>query len=178
MKNLKLFLLPFSGLKLGKHEFIYEIDDSFFNEFEYSIVKKGKLQVHLTLEKQETMLILNFEIKGSIDLNCDKCLALYPSFIDTQDKLIAKFVNEEIADSTDEVIVLNKNESEIDISSFIYEMITLAVPYVSICNNPGNLDFCDKEMLDKLAKLSANENEDNEVEDPRWDALKNIIKNN
>ena len=35
MKNLKAFLIPFTGLKIGKHQFDYQIDNSFFECFEY-----------------------------------------------------------------------------------------------------------------------------------------------
>jgi len=30
------FCIPFSGLKQGKHEFTYEIENTFFESFEYS----------------------------------------------------------------------------------------------------------------------------------------------
>jgi hypothetical protein len=53
----------------------------------------------------------------------------------------------------------------------------LAVPYFNRCDEPGMTEWCDKEMLDKLEKLSgpaAEETEQNSVADPRWEALKKI----
>ena len=35
MMKLKEYFIPFSGLKLGKHKFVYEIDDVFFESFDY-----------------------------------------------------------------------------------------------------------------------------------------------
>jgi hypothetical protein len=35
MKVSNEFLIPFIGLKLGKHQFDYQIDKSFFDRFEY-----------------------------------------------------------------------------------------------------------------------------------------------
>ena len=71
LKSLRDFLIPFTGLKLGKHQFEFIINDTFFDEFEYSLVKKANLVCQVEMEKQETMLILNFQISGTIDASCD-----------------------------------------------------------------------------------------------------------
>ncbi len=173
MKSLKKYSIPFTGLKLGKHEFDYAITDTFFEEFEYSLVKKADVQCHVELEKQETMLILNFRIKGTIDLTCDRCLAAYPMPVDLQEQQIAKFSEEKI-DEDEEIITLSKNDHEIGIAGLIYEYINVAVPFSTVCNDVGNTPYCDREMLDRLDKLSSAGDEQNNGADPRWDALKNI----
>ncbi len=176
MKSLKQYSIPFTGLKIGQHQFNFEVDKDFFEEFEYSLVKNGLLQVNLALEKQQTLMVLDFHIKGSIQLSCDKCLADFPNQIETKDRLIAKFTeSEDLADS-EEVVIINKNENEIDVSGFIYEMINLAVPYISICDEPGKMESCDQEMLQKIEELSIAQ-EKSDDNDPRWDILKNIRKN-
>ena len=84
------------------------------------------------------MMVLDFHIKGEVQLSCDKCLADFPDQIDTQDRLIAKFSeSEDLADS-EEVVIIAKKESEIDVSSFIYEMINLAIPKITDCVDTGN----------------------------------------
>ncbi|GAB2702478.1 DUF177 domain-containing protein [Mucilaginibacter koreensis] len=172
LKSLKKYSIPFTGLKLGKHEFDYVITDAFFNEFEYSLVKKADVQCHVELDKQETMLILNFHIKGTVGMNCDRCLASFPLPLDLKEQQIAKFAEAEV-DQDEEIITLSKNDHEIDIAGLIYEYITVAVPFIATCGNEGNTPYCDKEMLDRLNKLSGSEDE-NKGTDPRWDALKNI----
>ncbi|RYY34928.1 MAG: DUF177 domain-containing protein [Sphingobacteriaceae bacterium] len=173
MKSLKKYSIPFTGLALGKHSFEFDVDDSFFDEFEYSLIKKGNLKCDVELEKQETMLILNFHISGSVQLNCDRCLREYPETLDIREQQIAKFSEEEMGED-DEIITLGKNDHEIDISGLIYEYITVAVPFVASCGTEGDTSKCDKEMLDKLNSLSGSDEEKNEAPDPRWDALKNI----
>ena len=176
MKSLKQYSIPFTGLKIGHYQFDYDIDRSFFDEFEYSLIKDGKLKVKLDLEKQETLMILVFKIEGEIQLNCDKCLADFPSQISVSDKLIAKFSDNEDLGDNEEVMVIKKNEVEIDVSAFIYEVITLAAPYVSVCIEPGKLATCDQDMLNKLNDFLV-EQDKNVLTDPRWDILKNIKKN-
>ena len=176
MKSLKQYSIPFTGLKIGKHQFAFEVDRCFFDAFEYSLVKDGLLSVNLVLEKRETLMTLDFEIVGKIQLSCDKCLSNFPHEVETKDRLIAKFTESEDLVDNEDVLIISKNESEVDVAPFIYEMINLSAPYISICEEPGNTPACDLEMLKKIDELSV-ENEETEQQDPRWDVLKNIRKN-
>lgn len=172
MKSLRTYSIPFTGLKLGKHVFDYDITDSFFDDYEYSLVKKANLKCEVELDRQETMLILSFHITGDIGLSCDRCLAEFPGTVNIREQQIAKFSEEEI-DENEEIITLGKNDHEINIAGLIYEYINVAVPFYSVCSDEGNTPYCDKEMLKEISKLSVN-NEQNEQEDPRWDELKKI----
>ncbi len=167
-------MIPFTGLKLGKHQFEYVVTDAFFDEFEYSLVKKANLKCSVELDRQETMIILNFRITGTIDANCDRCLAPYPQPVDISEQQVAKFSEEAIGED-EEIIILTKNDHEINIAGLIYEYINVALPFITVCNDEGNTPYCDREMLGSLNKLTAN-TEQNEQVDPRWDALKNLNK--
>ncbi|MFC0513320.1 DUF177 domain-containing protein [Mucilaginibacter angelicae] len=174
MKSLKKYSIPFTGLKLGKHQFEYDIQDDFFDEFEYSLVKKATLHCEVELDKQETMLILNFKIDGVVDTTCDRCLAQLPQQLDIEEQQIAKFSDEPV-DEDEEIIAIGKNDHEINIAGLIYEYINVAVPFISVCGDEGNTSYCDKEMLDRINNLSAN-GEQSEQADPRWDALRKMNK--
>ena len=176
MKALKQFSIPFTGLKLGKHQFDFEIDKSFFDAFEYSLVKNGALKVDVELDKQETMLILHFHIVGTIQLNCDKCLAEFGQQIEINERQIVKFAEDELESDDLEIIVLNRKESELDVSEMIYEFINVAIPYINNCEQAGQGQTCDPEMIATLEKLSsgAATDEEEQSDDPRWAALKKL----
>lgn len=176
LKSLKPYSIPYTGLKLGKHTFDFEITKAFFDEFEYSLVKSGKLNCQVELDKQDTMIILDFNITGTIDLGCDRCLAPYPQQIEAGERAIAKFGEVEIGNDEVDIITLSKNDHEINVAGLIYEYINVAVPFVAVCGYEGKTEYCDTEMLDQLNKLASGTEEqtDDEVADPRWDALKKI----
>lgn len=177
LKPLKQFSIPFTGLKIGKHQFDFDIDNSFFDAFEYSLVKKGALKASVELDKQETMLILQFQIDGTIVLDCDKCLAEFNAPISIHERQIVKFAEDELESDDLEIVILNKKESEIDISGLLYEFITVSVPYIKVCEQNGDGQKCDQEMIARLNKLSAgsqNEEEEQQSDDPRWAALKKL----
>ena len=171
MKALRTYAIPYTGLKPGKHEFEYVITDAFFDAFEYSLVKQADLQCSVELEKQETMLILNFRIVGAINLTCDKCLAGYPQQVAITEQQIAKF-SDELIDEDEEVITLTKNDHEINIAGLIYEYVNVASPFIATCGNEGNTPYCDKDMLDRLSQLSAGDEQPAQQTDPRWEVLK------
>jgi len=121
LKSLRDYSIPFTGLKLGKHQFEYLVTDAFFDEFEYSLVKKANLVCKVELERQETMLILNFDISGTIDATCDKCLSQYPQPVQIHEQQVAKF-SEEPVGADEEIIVLTKNDHEINIAGWCTNM--------------------------------------------------------
>lgn len=174
MKALKQFSIPFTGLKLGKHQFDFEIDKSFFDAFEHSLVKDGKLKAKVELDKQETMLILGFHVDGTIKLNCDKCLSDFDQPIELNERQIVKFAEEAEGEEEDlEIIILPRKETAIDVSELIYEFITVAVPFINKCEQAGQT--CDEQMLNTLSKLQAgNEEQEEQIDDPRWEALKKL----
>ncbi|SOD17840.1 YceD family protein [Pedobacter xixiisoli] len=175
MKALKQFSIPFTGLKLGKHSFEFEIDKSFFDAFEHSLVKDGTLKAQVELDRQETMLILGFHIEGAIQLNCDTCLSDFKQPIELKERQIVKFAEaieeDEIEDL--EIIVLPRKETAIDVSELIYEFITVAVPFINKCEQAGKT--CDEQMLNTLDKLAVgHEEQEEQSDDPRWEALKKL----
>ena len=56
MKVTNEFLIPFIGLKLGKHQFEYQISKAFFEHFEYDEFESANIKVNIVLEKKNTML--------------------------------------------------------------------------------------------------------------------------
>jgi len=176
VKYLKKYKIPFSGLTAGKHNFEFEIDDKFFDCFEHSLVKKGNLLAKVSLQKQENMLVVNFDINGYIQLSCDVCLSDFNSSTHFQERIIVKFVNEEWDEETEEVIVLSKTDYELDIATLLYEYINVQVPIYAKCSEQGSGIGCDPEMLSHISIEESTSTEEERI-DPRWDALKNI-KNN
>ncbi len=174
MKALKQFSIPFTGLKLGKHNFELEIDKSFFDAFEHSLVKDGALKAMIELDKQPTMLFLNFHISGTMKLTCDKCLSDFDQPIELKERQIVKFAEEVENEDIDEleIIVLPRKETEIDLSELIYEFITVSVPFINNCEQANQT--CDEQMLATLEKLANGKEEDETNDDPRWEALKKL----
>ena len=179
MKKLNEFLIPFIGLKLGKHQFEYQINKAFFESFDYDEFESADIKVSVVFDKKSTMLELNFKHKGTIHVPCDLTNEMFDFPIKGKLKVIVQF-GEEYNDDNDELLILPHGEHEINISQIIYEMIALSIPFRKV--HPGVKDgTLDSEALRKLNELrveEVKEEENNNTEeniDPRWDKLKQLL---
>lgn len=177
MKNTKEFLIPFIGLKLGKHHFEYQISNAFFEIFDYDEYQNSDIKVNVVLDKKSTLLELNFKHKGTVNVPCDLTGEDFDLPIKGKMKLIVRF-GEEFNNDNEELLILPHGEFEVNIAQYIYEMIVLSVPFKRV--HPGIKDgSLNTEALTKLNELSINEEkqEYNEEEniDPRWDQLKKLL---
>lgn len=166
---LNRFAIPFVGLKEGKHNFDYEITDLFFESFEMSEIKKGKLSATVVLDKQSGMLTLKFSIVGSVSIDCDICLdeIIFP--VKTGATLFVK-LGAEYREETDEIIIIPGSSNEINVAQYIYEYIHLALPIKRVhpLDSKGK-STCNPDMLKRLHDLTPKNNENT-----AWDALKDI----
>lgn len=174
------YIIRFSSLTDGVHEFDYTIGKEFFEHIDYSEVKNAKLDVNLFLEKKATMMILNFGITGQVEVMCDRCTDNFNIDIETYDELIYRFGNEDLGD--EKVIVIYPNEIEIDVTHPIYEFISLAIPSRRIheeksdCNKDMLKDISNYLLVDDETSEAVNDLEESKEIDPRWSAL-NKLKN-
>lgn len=176
MKNIKEFLIPFLGLKLGKHQFEYQIDESFFEYFEYDDFDSVNIKVYVVLEKKSTMLEFILKHEGTVNIPCDLTGELFNLPIQGSIKFIVQF-GEAYNDDHEELLILPYKEHQVNISQYIYEMIVLSVPAKRICSEVQQYDR-NTEILKKTEKISFKEqnidNKDNKT-DPRWDVLKRLL---
>lgn len=177
MNRTKEFLIPFVGLKLGKHHFEYQINNAFFENFDYDEFQNSDIKVAVVLDKKSNMLELDFKHKGTVNVPCDLTGEDFDLPIKGKMKLIVRF-GEVFNNDNEELLILPFGEFEIDIIQYIYEMIALSVPLKRV--HPGVKDGSLKtEALDKLKELQVKEEvkkeEKEENIDPRWDKLKQLL---
>lgn len=180
MDDLKDYDISFIGLKDGSHQFDYVIDKTFFDFFEYEDIYSSKVNVELDFLKKPTMNELLFKVSGEVEVACDVTNELYFQPIENQLELIVKF-GDAYNDENEDLLVIPHGEHKLNIAQYIYEAIVLGIPIKKV--HPGVEDGTLKsEVLERLQEyeLSDDTEEIKDVEeveiDPRWDKLKNILK--
>ncbi|MDT0643577.1 DUF177 domain-containing protein [Zunongwangia sp. F363] len=175
MRNLAEFTIPFVGLKLGKHHFEYDIDNEFFDHFEYDDFNSADVKIDLLFEKKTTMMELTFQASGTVNVNCDITNEPYDQPIDSSLFLVIKF-GDEFNDDDEDLLIIPHGEFEVNVQQYIYELIVLSLPLKRV--HPGVEDGTLKsDVLDKLEELSIDKKEKKKEgdTDPRWDKLKNLL---
>lgn len=170
MDRLAQYKIPFAGLSLGDHKFEYNIDNQFFANFENAILHNGNLQIELILRKQETMLLLDFSIHGKIAVICDRCAGEFDLPVDGNANLIIK-LGDEKKEMSDNMIMINRHEYEINVAQYIYEYVSLLLPQRIIhADDVHGKSTCDKKTLHAIKQLNIKPQET----DPRWNILRKL----
>ena len=177
MKSTNEYLIPFIGLKLGKHQFEFKISKKFFDEFGFDEFESCDITANVVLDKKATMLEITFKHKGTVNVPCDLTGEPFDLPIKGNLKLVVQF-GEEFNNDNDELLILPHGEHQIDLAQCIYEMIVLSIPLKRV--HPGVKDgTLQTEALKKLNEFQVKEVKE-EVKkeddiDPRWDKLKQLL---
>lgn len=166
--------IPIYGIKEGIHSYDYKVNTGFFEFFENPDLPGGELDLTLILKKSSQILELDFRFTGSLTLICDRCLEFFDYEVEFEEKLFVRF-GDDFEELDDNIIVIPRDESRINIAQYIYEFAALSVPYKKVHpdTNEGK-SGCKPEMLKILNELRVSDINQNETTDPRWDKLKNL----
>lgn len=164
------YIIPIKGLSLGKHQYDFFVDDKFFDGFENSCINAADMMVALTLEKHTTFIDVRGRFKGKVYTECDRCLEQMELELDFETSLIVKFARSVGEQESEDVLILDPAESELDMRQFLYDYICLALPLQKV-HKKGE---CDPEMIEKLNNLHGKSNSQQERVTP-FDKLKDLM---
>lgn len=169
------FDILIQSLKFGEHEYHYTIDKEFFEVFPYEELSNPHLEVDLHLKKSERLVEAKFTITGTVVLVCDRSVKPFVFNLYNENTVLFKFSEtfEELDENTYsipyEIDILN-------VGQYILEQIALSIPMKKI--HPDYVTD-DEEEEDEHPEILYSSGEDDEsleentdICDPRWEALK------
>jgi len=167
--------LRISGIGDGIHDFSFELNQEFFASQEHSEIENGQIEVQVALEKKTGLFSLHFYLRGEVEVICDRCLEPFMTKIESEQTIFVK-MGDTAGEIDDDVIMIHRDDHEIEVSQYLYEFILLALPYQRIhSDDEHGVPGCDPEMIRILEEHRAGE-EKNDQTDPRWDSLKGIFE--
>jgi len=169
-KKKQRLLIPFSGLKEGKHEFDFSIGAEFFEQYEQSLVEIADVEIKVDFVKKKNLLELDIDFEGTVESICDRCSDPLSIAIVGSEFLLVKFGDDESDD--EHIMFIPDSAFELDFSDQMYELINLSMPAKKKHKKEAD---CNQEMLKKLKEYSPERESDTDEEiDPRWSALKKL----
>lgn len=182
--------IPFSGLKLGMHEFDFELKQAFFEEYDFEEFTDADMQYTIQMEKKNTMLVFDFQMNGTATVDCDLSLEPFTIALKATWQLIVKLGSEYI-DEDDGVVIIPADEHHFNLADYLYEIAVLSIPKRKIHPKVESGDLS-TETLKKLREYQIEvvheEDLQDETEtpaaqeqalkdtDPRWQKLKDLYK--
>jgi len=167
----KDFNIVFSGLSLGEHQFTFELNNSFFELFEYDEHSNLKGDVNIVMNKHNTFLELTFTLNGSVEVVCDRTGLPFDQKLSNTFDLLVKF-GDEYDDEDDERLILPHGDYQVNVAQYLYELVVLSIPQKHV-----HPDVLSGKIIPEYETEDETELEEKKEEeiDPRWDKLKNLL---
>ncbi len=179
MDKLKAYNINFSGLKNGVHHFHFNIDQTFFNLFEFEQdFKYPSLKVCLKLEKKETILQFYCYVKGFISFHCDITYEIFEHPLVFHLQRVVKF-GERYIDEGDNLVIIPYNINTINVAQWIYEHFILSLPMKRIHPkvSDGEMNATMFYKLDQTNTKKDSRTKKDQKTDPRWNKLTGLLNN-
>lgn len=174
MTKKETYTIPYVGLKNEKHIFHYQLNEEFFKKEEHSFLQNGKAEAKVIFEKSIIPYILDFEISGTVQTECDRCVSTINIPFSSTNRVYVKFDThaDEIEDEDLEILYLHPDDAQIDIETYLYDFTLLSIPYSKVCKDAGQK--CDTEVIKHLEKSLQEQEKQENTPDPRWEGLNKL----
>jgi len=172
-----LSLNPYSvniiGLSNKAHSFSFQIGDEFFARYGHDLVSGGNFIAEIVLDKHETFIGAEIKITGHAALICDRSLEPFDYPVKIDKRVVFKFGEEE-KEVSDEIVLITRETTSLDLGQLMYEFISLEIPMRKL--HPRFQEEDEENEEGKVIYSSTTESQDNEEDaiDPRWEQLKKL----
>lgn len=172
MEGYMELVLNLPKVPVGETVVTTQVNTDFFSEFEDSPISEASYHVWAELDRKPGMYILTVTAEGWHAATCDRCLE--PIRLPGTAKYEYYFQKGEqpVDAPAEDLILLEGNETELDLRPFVYETIVLSLPMVNMYDCEDDPEApCDENVLKILRE---GERRALEKENPAWDVLKKI----
>lgn len=177
MKPLRQYEIPFVGLKPGLHRFDFFLDEKFFAYFDKSPVSTSQVHIEIDFDKKTDFFILDIYVSGHVEVECDRCANTYQQELLDEYRVYVKFDdrNLDVESEDEDVILISRAETHLDLSQLMYELVLLSIPMQKICAQKRNTFGSCNPDLDRYLTGHSSTETDQET-DQRWLALQKLKK--
>ena len=155
MEKLDGYTVDLKGMTDDTVSYRWQADNDFFSAVQGPEIKHGLLDVALRVKRTSDVYELQFQLKGEVEVSCDRCLE--PMLQPIEAHCTLKVVmGDEYADDG-EVVTIPERDGTINVAWNIYEFAALQIPLRHVhetCEQPCS-DLHDEQRIDpRWAELS------------------------
>jgi uncharacterized metal-binding protein YceD (DUF177 family) len=157
--------LPLCNLEKNKHTFHFNVDTGFFSDFQDTEIIGGSAEVYLKAEQFDHFMNVVLTFSGTVTVACDRCLENLDIPVEGEDRFSIGFGEESYEESEDmipycDIIYVNPEDEEIDLSDYVYETICMVLPMQRVHGNDENgKSRCNPDMLKYISNWQQTEKE-------------------
>ena len=155
--TLKKYSIPIAGLSLGTYSYSFILDNDLFEFYDHPDVKKGSVNIGLTLEKRSNTIEIDIKAQGTLEVQCDRCLELFDYPIEIEERIICTIGQQE-GYTAENIIVLAKEETNLELGQEFYEIVVTEIPIQKLHPLDENGEStCNPEMMKLLNQYTIRE---------------------
>ncbi|KAA9339577.1 DUF177 domain-containing protein [Hymenobacter busanensis] len=177
MKKDLRYDLPIASLSEKTHDFGFDLDKAFFEQFDQTLIPDGKLLADVKLDKNDRRMVLDIHIHGTVQLICDRSLDEFDQPIDVQHQLLVRY-GDHTEELDDDVLQITPDTQVLPLAQHLFDYIGLALPMKKLHPRFQNEEDDNPDSEVKLIYSSGtatdDEDDDEDTSDPRWNALRNL----
>ena len=145
------FIIPLNGLTVGENVFSWQTGKEFFDSFENSEILDAHLDTDVRVEKSGRYIGVDCDVRGTVTVECDRCLDELDMPVDVEIRLSVKYGSEESSEEPQpgerEVIFVPETDAELDLGQIVYDYVCLSLPMQRVhedgeCNPSAMKYFC------------------------------------
>jgi uncharacterized metal-binding protein YceD (DUF177 family) len=157
-------VLPLRNLERRKHIFTFSVNTEFFSDFQNPEIIEGSAEISLDVEKYSHFMNVILTFSGTLTVSCDRCLGNFDIPVESENLLSVRFDKApddlEEEDPEKDIIYINSEDEEIDLTVYVYESICLTLPIRKIHGDDENgKSLCNPEMLKYISNSQVMEKE-------------------
>ncbi len=168
---MKEFQINIAGLGDKVHEFRFQIGKTFFEFYGKELTDNADLLVDLVLDKHATFLSAEFDIRGTVQLTCDRSLDKYDHALKLKSRILFKYADQ-AEEVSDEIIHITRDTVALDLGPVLYDLIGSSIPMKKL--HPRFKTNEEENEEDPIVYRSGTDVAETEQIDPRWEKLKKL----
>ncbi len=156
MKASRAYDINFASLSMGSHQLDYSLSKDFLQNYPEAYISDIKAFAVLSLNKMHQCLETSLNIQGTVVGSCDVCTEDVNIEFKTEEFVIFKFVDMQMANIEDElnVLFIDKRESIVNVADILYETIMLSLPIRTLHDLKADGSYsCNPEYLKYLNQV-------------------------
>ena len=157
MGKFTAYKVELASLPPGSHTQDFVCDTQFFKNMENTDVVNSDVKVHLDIKNQEGLYDLQFTLKGTVQVPCDRCLDPIDIEIDTPYNIKVEY-GDKYDDEGDDLLIIPASNPYLNVAYMLYDTILLSIPMRHV--HP--LGKCNRAMAAALNKHKARSMDDDE----------------
>jgi len=170
MSYIDQFSIPIKDNERGIRAFDFYIDNDFFKFFDNNEIQASDISVSAVSEKNLNDILLRIEIRGNVNVKCDRCL----EYFDMPLRFDKNFIIQrglETNQQSDDILKISEDAKELNIGKLLYDYIILSFPIKKVHPDDENgNNLCNSDIIDFL------EDNESELEKNRTDNIWNKLK--